>query len=309
MTMTHRLTHVSVLMFVLSVALPGCQDSNAAPQVETAKNNGVRGDRKKAADEDEATRSGPKPPTKLGPATDIRTALAREVPSARAHLPPGHTRDQLQALLDEPQVEIIAKASLGVTRDARATSGMGVWLADRRVGVSVTTVPGDISDIDGAVHTSVDGGFDSLVTHFRAQVVAAGAPEDVAVIHVILVHAEEGTFSAAIGSSDGEGTHPPRQLRPRPRTEQPTKPAKVCDIDTSEPLGKIQPGEGYLLSPKEVAASERYWQSLDPLTRKLTKEMIAIDTSGWFVCERHIEWFDVDRDAAHAKAVEVWNAN
>lgn len=93
--------------------------------------------------------------------------------------------------------------------------------------------------------------------------------------------------------------------------------AKLCDVCNAD----FDPAAGYILSNRQVATSERYWEHALRSNRRIWDQfgmgpdqilvafgelirMRAADRTAWAVCEACSEYFLFDADEAHAHALE-----
>ena len=240
----------------------------------------------------------------------VQQAIDAEIPPAKAHLKDSAVADRLSQLLKRSEVMGIAQVLVGKTLQDGLYSSQGWSDPDQRTAVAISAVSSDAKMMSDALRGDLPEGFDGLVKHYDAQIASQNkqASSNIeSIVFLVLVVFPDQSVAAAIGSSEvgGGQTRSPRQLVGQPAPQpvaQRVKPGR-CDIGQGE---IIQPGEGYLITSQDVAASDEYWRSLDPATRAIMEQQVATDTSPWLVCERHIGWFKVDKDAARQAAVGHW---
>ncbi|MGH8009752.1 MAG: hypothetical protein ACREQ3_22390 [Candidatus Binatia bacterium] len=241
----------------------------------------------------------------------VRDAIDAELPKAKAHLKGAAVADRLDRLLARTEVLGIANVLVEKTLQDGLFSSQGWGDGDQRTAVAISAISSDAKTSTDALRDDLPDGFDGLVKHYDVQVASqnkqSGSDID-SIIFLVLVVSPDKSVVAAIGSSEvGGQVRAPRQLVGQVASQpvaQRVKPGR-CDIGQGE---IIQPGEGYLITSQDVAASEEYWRSLDPATTAIMKRQVETDTSPWLVCEHHIAWFKVDKDAARQAAVEHWKA-
>jgi hypothetical protein len=244
------------------------------------------------------------------PARDsLKAAISREFAAAKEHFGDKIGEGVTEKSLLTDEILVIAEVVVKATQKDGLVGSMATVDKEKGLIVSVTAIPLVNEDWESALRKFPDARFDETVAHYRAQA-ALAAQKKVAQatshVHVYIGTGEKGVLKVAIGVSNEKSASRPRQF-PDPSVFKGdvTLSSVRCDVDTEGEL--IKPGQGYLLTAKEVEKSQKYWNYLDPKTRVVMKQVIETDSSPWFVSEKHIGKFDVDKNLARIKAVEWWD--
>lgn len=247
----------------------------------------------------------------------ILAALSAEIAGARTHFGDHPVAASVnEDLLTDEAVLTVAEAVLKKTKSDNLFSSAAVMEQPGNVLVSVSSLPLEEGNWEKSLVKFRDARFDQVSEHFAAQA-AKAAQQSLAdvdgFVHIYLGVEHGGDLVAAIGicgQAGGERSRPrqfPEELQlPDGPGGIETLPPKRCDIDTDGEL--IPPGEGYLLSADEVSESREYWNSLDPQTRAIMRQVIQTDASPWLVSEKHIGKFNVDKAKARQRAIEMWKS-
>jgi hypothetical protein len=225
------------------------------------------------------------------------------------------------AAASAPEVSTLLDSEIpAVERTKTATSG-GVGLTDARAIGAIVVVPVPNSDWGRALALNPEEGAPAISQHYLAQLSSLRTQNPQlakAFMWIVAVYAAplgNGRIDCALSLTDVEHrqiVYSAEKLGQLPKDRSNIRleelPSQRSDVTAD--LVLVEPGTGYLISPSDVLESEQYrayLDTLDPSTRATMIQSIQTDTTQWLVDEAHISWFDVDKDAAHRKAMKMWN--